>query len=58
VAGTWRRTQRSKHVVVEVLPFRRLGAVRWAEVRRAVTAYDRFLGTEAELVRAGDGGGA
>ena len=51
VAGTWRRQQRSRHVVLEVSAFVPLGASRWRDVERAATAYARFLGTDVEVVR-------
>ena len=57
VAGTWRREQRSRRVVLEVRPFVPLGAGRWRDVERAAAAYGRFLGRDVEVVRASDGVG-
>ncbi|WP_256795327.1 winged helix DNA-binding domain-containing protein [Terrabacter sp. Ter38] len=57
VSGTWRRVQRSEHVLVEVSPFADLSARRWREVEAAAAAYGTFLGTEAEVVRVAPAGG-
>ncbi|MGW5238965.1 winged helix DNA-binding domain-containing protein [Monashia sp. NPDC004114] len=54
VAGTWRRVQRPSQVRVEVSPFRTLPERRWRDVDRAAAAYGRFLGTDVEVVRAGE----
>lgn len=51
VAGTWRREQRSGRVLLEVTPFRPLGAGRWRDVERAAAAYGRFLGCDVEVAR-------
>lgn len=50
VAGTWRRRQRARQTVLEVLPFVPLGKARWRDVERAATAYGRFLGADVDVV--------
>ncbi|MFJ8893620.1 winged helix DNA-binding domain-containing protein [Leifsonia sp. NPDC102414] len=49
VVGTWRRASTSSAVTVEPLPFARLTAAEKTGVRRAATAYGRFLGLPAAV---------
>ena len=53
VVGTWRRTTASTSVAVEPLPFGRLTAAERAGVKRAATAYGRFLGLPATVTAEG-----
>lgn len=53
VTGTWRRTTASTSVAVEPLPFGRLTAAERAGVKRAATAYGRFLGLPATVTAEG-----
>lgn len=55
VAGLWRRREARSRVVVEVEPFTALSASRWREVERAVGAYGRYLGRDAEALPVGVG---
>ena len=49
VSGTWHRTMRRSHVVVEVRPFAPLSAARRGALDRAAAGYGRFLGCEVEV---------
>ena len=53
VAGTWRRASTSSAVTIEPLPFERLTSAENTAVRRAATAYGRFLGLTASVTAEG-----
>jgi hypothetical protein len=49
VVGVWRRERASQRVVVTLDPFRPIGAAGLRGVRKKLTRYGEFLGTDVEF---------